>query len=88
MTGSFTGRGNQYIQLVKVLYCKLPTSGKQLPAFPHKVRGLNRRPHRWDASMLPLRHPGPRLAPSLCISHPTKSDIHEIIMHPPEEGKC
>ena len=28
-----------------------------------------------------------RLAPSLCISHPTKSDIHEIIMHPLEEGK-
>ena len=29
--GSFVGRGNQYIQLVKVLYCKLPTIGKQLP---------------------------------------------------------
>ena len=28
-----------------------------------------------------------RLAPSPCISHPTKSDIHEIIMHPLEEGK-
>ena len=27
-----------------------------------------------------------RLAPSLCISHPTKTDIHEIIMHPLEEG--
>ena len=27
-------RGNQYIQLVKVLYCKLPNNGKQLPAFP------------------------------------------------------
>ena len=33
-TGSFTGRGNQYIQLVKVVYYKLPTNGKQLPAFP------------------------------------------------------
>ena len=32
--GSWKGRGNQYIQLVKVLYCKLPTNGKQLPAFP------------------------------------------------------
>ena len=30
---SFVGRGNQYIQLVKVLYCKLPTNGKQIPAF-------------------------------------------------------
>ena len=33
-TGSFMRRGNQYIQLVKVLYCKLPTNGKQLPTFP------------------------------------------------------
>ena len=32
-TGSGKGRGNQYIQLVKVLYCKLLTNGKQLPAF-------------------------------------------------------
>ena len=30
MTSRFMGRGNQYIQLVKVLYCKLPTIGKQL----------------------------------------------------------
>ena len=35
--GSWKGRGNRYIQLVKVLYCKLPTNGKQLPAFPHEV---------------------------------------------------
>ena len=34
MTGSFGGRGNQYIQLVKVLHCKLPTIGKQLSVFP------------------------------------------------------
>ena len=32
--GNLKGRGNQYIQFVRVLYCKLPTSGKQLPAFP------------------------------------------------------
>ena len=36
-TGSWKGRGNQYIQLVRVLYCKLPTNGKQLPAFPLKA---------------------------------------------------
>ena len=30
--GSWKGRGNQYIQFVWVLYCKLPTNGKQLPA--------------------------------------------------------
>ena len=33
--GSFVGRGN-YIQLIKVLYCKLPTISKQLPTFPHR----------------------------------------------------
>ena len=33
MTGSWKGRGNQYIQFVRVLYCKLPTNSKQLPAF-------------------------------------------------------
>ena len=36
-TGSWKGRGNQYIQLVTVLYCKLATIGKQLPAFPLKA---------------------------------------------------
>ena len=30
MTNSWKGRGNQYIQFVRVLYCKLPTNGKQL----------------------------------------------------------
>ena len=46
--GSWKGRGNQYIQLVKVLYCKLPTIGRKLPSFPH--RDLNLRPQRWEAS--------------------------------------
>ena len=31
VTGSWKGRGNQYIQLVNVLYCKLPNSGKEFP---------------------------------------------------------
>ena len=57
--GSFVGRGNQFKHLVKVLYCKLPTIGKQLPTFSHKIRGLNRRPQRWEASVLPLCHHGP-----------------------------
>ena len=35
--GSWKGRGNQYIQLVKVPYCKLSTNSKQLPAFPLEV---------------------------------------------------
>ena len=40
MMGSFMGRGNQYIQLVKVLYCKLPTISKQLQS--SNKNGLNR----------------------------------------------
>ena len=39
---------NQYIQLVKVLHCKLPTISKQLPTFPNKIRDLNCRPEKWD----------------------------------------
>ena len=31
---SFMVRGNQYIELVKVLYCKLPTISKQTTNFP------------------------------------------------------
>ena len=62
-TGSWKGRGNQYIQLVKVLYCKLPTNGKQLPAFPLEVGpGTEPRPQRWEARVLPLStlcHRGP-----------------------------
>ena len=53
-TGSWEGRGNQYIQLVKVLYCKLPTNGKQLPAFPlEAMPGTKPRPQRWEARVLP-----------------------------------
>ena len=59
-TGSWKGRGNQYIQLVKVLYCKLPINGKQLPAFPlEAVPGTEPRPQRWEARVLPLCHHGP-----------------------------
>ena len=44
-TGSWKGRGNQYIQFARVLYCKLPTNGKQLPAFPlTTMTGIKPRP--------------------------------------------
>ena len=60
--GSWKGRGNQYIQLVRVLYCKLPTNGKQLPAFPlEAVPGTEPWPQRWEARVLPLCHRGPRV---------------------------
>ena len=58
--GSWKGRGNQYIEFPRVLYCKLPTNGKELPAFPHKaLTGIEPRPQRWDARVLPLCHHGP-----------------------------
>ena len=54
-TGSWKDRGNQYIQLVKVLYCKLLTKSKQLPAFPlEAVPGIEPQPQRWEARVLPL----------------------------------
>ena len=59
--GSWKGRGNQYIQLV--LYCKLLTNGKQLPAFPLEVRpGTELRSQRWGARLLPFCHRDPYLA--------------------------
>ena len=58
--GSWKGRGNQYIQLVRVLYCKLPTDGKQLPAFQLEVGpGFKLQSQRWEARVLPLCHRGP-----------------------------
>ena len=59
-TGSWKGRGNQYIQFIRVLYCKLPTNGKQLPAFPlEAMPGIEPRPQRWEARVIPLCHRGP-----------------------------
>ena len=52
-TGSWKGRGNQYIEFVRVQYCKLPTNGKQLPAFPlEAVTEIEPRPQRWEARVL------------------------------------
>ena len=65
-TDSWKGRGNQYIQFARVVYCKLPTNGKQLPAFPLKaVTGIEPRPQRWEARVLPLCHRGPQI---ICIN--------------------
>ena len=55
MMSSFVGRGNQFIQLVKVLYFKLLTNGKKLPTFPHMVQGLDYRPQRWETRVLVCR---------------------------------
>ena len=49
-TGSWKGRGNQYIEFARVVYCKLPTNGKQLPAFPLKaITVIVPQPQRWEA---------------------------------------
>ena len=73
-TGSWKGRGNQYIQLVKVLYCKLPTNSKQLPAFPlEAIPGTEPRPQRWEARVLPLCHHGPYKACANPVSKTCKT---------------
>ena len=59
-TCSWKGRGNQYIQFIRVMYCKLPTNGKQLPAFPLKAMpGTEPRSQRWEARVLSLCHCAP-----------------------------
>ena len=58
--GSWKGRGNRYIQFIRVLYCKLLINSKQLPAFPlEAVPGTETRPQRWEVRVLPLCHRGP-----------------------------
>ena len=72
-TGSWKGRGNQYIQLVKVLYCKLPINDKQLPAFPlEAVLGTEPRPQRWETRVLPLCH----CAPLVCFGSLCQFDLN------------
>ena len=75
MMGSWKGRGNQYIQFVRVLYCILPTNSKQLPAFPlEAVPGTEHRPQRWEVRVLPLCHPGP-LHVIQAVLKPTTKDV-------------
>ena len=49
------GRENQYIQLVKVLYCKLVSIGKELQSFP----GFEQQTSEVGRSVLQLHHHGP-----------------------------
>ena len=58
--GTWKGRGNQYMQFIRVLYCKLLTNSKQLPDFPlEAMPGTEPWPQRWEARVLPLCHCGP-----------------------------
>ena len=92
MTGSWKGRGNQYIQFVRVLYCQLPTDGKQLPAFPlEAIPGIEPRPQRLEARVLPLCHRGPKSqkelylllldVSSLCTNIPNHEGILSVADH-------
>ena len=80
-TGSWKGRGNQYIQFARVVYCKLPTNGKQLPAFPLKaMTGIEPRPQRWEARVLPLCHRGLESSGSRYVFSLTSLKIRESIL--------
>ena len=87
-TGSWKGRENQYIQFVRVLYCKLPTNGKQLPAFPLEgVPGTESWPQRWEARVLPLCHRGspPLKKVKLQVKHFPKMHVFIRILRKQEE---
>ena len=59
-TGSWKGRGNQYIEFARVLYCKLPTNGKQLPAFPlEAVTGIEPRASEVGGESVTTQPPWP-----------------------------
>ena len=48
-----------YKTTIRVLYCELPTNGKQLPAFPlEEILGTEPQPQTWEAKVLPLCHRG------------------------------
>ena len=60
MTGSWKGRGNQYIQFVRALYCKLSANAKKVSVFPFEgVLGVEPQPQRLEARVLTLCHRGP-----------------------------
>ena len=63
VVGIWKGGGNQYIQLAKVLYCKLPTNSKQLPAFLLEARpGFKLQSQTWAVSVLHCTIMSPRVA--------------------------
>ena len=81
--GSWKGRGNQYIEFARVVYCKLPTNGKQLPAFPlEPVQGSNpslrggRRECYHSATMAPVKVD----LSEPCLGPITTSDEHGEIL--------
>ena len=56
------GRAEETSTYSSLGFCtvKLPANGKQLPAFPlTAMTGIEPRPQRWEARVLPLCHRGP-----------------------------
>ena len=47
MMGRFLARGNQYVQLVKVLFCKLPTICKKLQSLTQGMNTTARPLEKW-----------------------------------------
>ena len=69
MTGSWNGRGKQYIQFIRVLYCKLPTNGKQLPAFPlEAMLGTEPQPQRVGGESVTTLPPWPLTCKQVSVS--------------------
>ena len=82
------------------MYCKLPTNGKQLPAFPLKaITGIEPRPQRWEARVLPLCHRGPSLVKENMVEYLTEllqdacdysweaaKGAHSVLLHRMQDG--
>ena len=73
--GSSVGRGNQYIQLVKALYCKLPTISKQLPTFPHKVQGQDCQSQKWEVKCVTTVPPLPVMTNNIMVTKYWNTEI-------------
>ena len=66
------------------MYYKLPTNGKQLPAFPlEAMTGIEPRPQRWEARVLPLCHRCPSLPSVDCHFPPPVSPLFVVSPFPP-----
>ena len=77
MMGSFMGRGNQYIQLVKVLYCKL--QGDQWHVTTRSGRESNSNLQRWEARELLLCHRPPVVF--ITLFHNVLNSYKSILVH-------
>ena len=78
MTGNLKGTGNQYIQLVKVLYCKLPTNGKQLRDVMYMKKQLTG-PTIWPKGVLVPEHERKAIRDASSALELTKVWLHKEI---------